>query len=273
MYQDIWNKKHKSVCSIVFMRKSHSKIMGLTGFLSGKFIITDDIIYNVKDADEVKISFYNANGINTSLEAILPIDKFQAMLPVKSEFDNLGIALIPSDFLELNNPEPLTFCRKCNDAIGKNIAVINYQSEQDNLSLNGGVISSYYLSNNNLSYMQFQGAIKFGISGAPLLDVDNGVVIGVVTNKLLSILNSYKELMSIINTNLKMLNEVEGKWQIDNIDLIQVLLANQNQIKQIAKQFLNAMSFKVGFALEVSQIIDFMERYYEYDIENIQLTD
>jgi Trypsin-like peptidase domain len=271
MYQNIWKENHGSVCSIVFYGKSQSKLMGLTGFLAGKFIFTDDIIYNVKDAIEVKFTFYNINGLTPSREFILPIKKFKNLLPRKSEFDNLGIVVIAADFLELKDFKSLAFCRRCNNAIGKNVVIINYQFDQDNLAVNAGMISSYYIDEKKLSYLQFHGTIKAGISGSPVLDVETGVVIGVVTNRLLSMVKSYKELMRITNTNLQMLGEVEGKWQIDNIDLVQVLIANQNQIKQITKQFMNGMSIKVGFALEVSQIVDFLEKYNENDFDTIPL--
>jgi hypothetical protein len=271
MYQKIWKEKQSSICSIVFYGKSKSKIMGLTGFLAGKFIITDDIIYNVRDADEVRISFYKGNGLNTSVDLKLPVKEFMDLIPRKSEFENLGIVMISANFPELKEFKSLPFCRKCSDAIGKNVVIVNYQFDQDNLAINPAVISSYFIDEKKLSYLQFHGTIKAGISGSPVIDVETGAVIGVATNKLHSIVKAYKELKRITDANIELLNEVEGKWLIENIDLVQVLKANQNQFKQMAKQFMNGMSLKVGFALEISQIVDFMEKYNEHDFDTISL--
>jgi hypothetical protein len=66
-------------------------------------------------------------------------------------------------------------------------------------------------------------------------------------------------MMKIINDNLKALKEGEGKINIQDIDPIQVLIASQNQIKHIAKEFYKSADIRTGFALTINHIINYFE--------------
>ena len=43
----------------------------------------------------------------------------------------------------------------------------------------------------------------------------------------------------------------------DDVDPVQVLIANQNQIKHIAKEFFKNANVRVGFAVELCNMIDY----------------
>ena len=67
-----------------------------------------------------------------------------------------------------------------------------------------------------------------------------------------------------------MLKEAEGKINFQDIDPVQVLIANQNQIKHMAQDFFKTASIMYGFALEINQVseyIDIAELEKDKDIE------
>jgi len=81
---------------------------------------------------------------------------------------------------------------------------------------------------------------------------------------LASLNQSYNQLMTIIKGNLDFLKLSEGKVNIMDFDLIQVLMVHQNQIKHLVHEFYKTSSFMYGFALElasVSEVLRFPEKH------------
>jgi hypothetical protein len=149
--------------------------------------------------------------------------------------------------------------------IGRSIAIVGYQFEHRNLALKVGIISALYTNSKGLCFIQYDGTLKPGNSGAPLLDAENGRVLGVVTNREMGISKSYKELMEIIDSNLRILKEQEGKSELFDVDLAQVLHANQSQIKHITREFFLNATFSIRYALEIGHVIEYLETKMEVD--------
>jgi hypothetical protein len=267
MYTKIWQKSSKSVCAIDFYSSSNVKLMAISGFKIGNQIVTDDLIYNIKDAEIINIRFFQEDGITVFSTVKFNYSEFLDLLPGKSDFDNLGIVIIPAEFPEFEKVPSLVLCKSCELKIGLPIAVIGYQLEHKNLALKAGIISSLYTNSKGLSFIQYDGTLKPGNSGAPLLDAETGRVIGVVTNREMGISKSYKELMEIIDSNLKILKEHEGKPDAIDVDMAQVLFANQSQIKHIAREFFLNATFSIRYALDIGHVVEYLESKMEMDLD------
>jgi len=241
--------------------------MSISGFKIGNQIVTDDMIYHVKDAEHIEIRFLLDDGATDYATAKLSYSQLLELLPNQREFDKLGICIIPADFPEFEKVPSLTLCKSCDIKIGRTIAVIGYQAEHRNMALKTGIISSHYTNSKGLGFIQYDGTVKPGNSGAPLIDVESGRVIGVVMNKESGFVKSYKELMEITDSNLKVLKEQEGKSNFFDVDLAQVLYANQSQIKHIAKEFFLNATVRVGFALEIEHVLEYLETKMEFDLD------
>jgi len=265
MYTKIWQKSCRSVCAIDFLSTSNVNLMAISGFKIGNQIVTDDMVYNVKDAEIVKIRFFLDDGLSEYASVKISYADFISFLPDRSEFDNLGIAIIPTDFPEFGNVPSLTLCRSCDLKIGRSVAVVGYQFEHKNMALKTGIISSSYTNKKGLSFIQYDGTVKPGNSGAPLLDAETGRVLGIVMNKEMGFVKSYKDLIDIIDSNLKIFKEQEGKSNFFDVDLAQVLFANQSQIKHIAREFFLNATVRVGFALEIEHVIEYLDTTLEPD--------
>jgi hypothetical protein len=268
MYTKIWQKSCKSVCAIDFLSSSNLKVLGLSGFRIGNQIVTDDSIYSVKDAEKVEIRFFLEDGVSVYASVKRNYPEFLELLPIKSEFEKLGFAIIPADFPEFENVPSLILCKSCELKIGLSIAVIGYQFEHRNLALKSGIISALYTNGKGLSFIQYDGTLKPGNSGAPLLDVATGRVLGIVTNREMGFSKPYKELMDIIDSNLKVLKEQEGKSELYDVDLAQVLFANQSQIKHITREFFLNATFSIRYALEIGHVVEYLETKMELDTDS-----
>jgi hypothetical protein len=241
--------------------------MSISGFSAGSQIITDDMIYHVRDAESVQISFYEDDGNTPYAVKKMSYSDLLKILPEQDSFDHLGIVVIPNEFTEFENVPALHLCKSCELKIGQSIAVIGYQVEHHNMALKPGTISSHYKNPKGLSFIQYDGTIKPGNSGAPLLDYNSGNVLGVVLNKEMGFVKSYKELNEIIDTNLRFLKEQEGKANMFDVDLAQVLSANQKQIKHILREFFLNATVRVGFALEIGHVVECLESVSDVDLD------
>ena len=273
MYCDVWDKNFASVCSISFYGSNGAKIHALTGFKIKDHIVTDDHIYNLQDAKEVKIVFYKEDGVSKKFVIQSTVREFLNNLPRKGDFDMLGFSLIPATQPELNTIPSLSLCRSCNNLIGKSVCSIGYQSENNNLSLKTGIISSYTTDDKGNSYIQFDGTVKSGNSGAPLIKHGTGNVVGIIRIKVQGVVQSLNEIVSIIDANLEVLKGAEGKFTLNDIDLFQVLIANQTQIKHLNKELLKNITEKSGYALDIGHLSDFLESKTETEFDQFNISE
>lgn len=267
MYGNIWKKSYQSVCSINFYGSSNSNVLGISGFKAGDLILTIDQVGSVKEARSVSIRFYEEDGLSLRLRLDYSYEKFLSMMLPGESNEMPGFAVIEPDH-DLSEIPSLTLCRSCFAYIGLRLAVIGYQQEYANLSLKPAMVSSFFRNEQGVSFIQYDGTIKPGTSGGPLLDFETGGVIGIVTNKEISASRIYRELKNSIDGNIDALKAAEGKLHFQDIDPIQVLLVNQNQIKHLAKEFYRNASGRVGFAIDISHVNEFLGSRLESDYEH-----
>jgi hypothetical protein len=258
MYRKIWNKCQNAVCGINFYSSKGIRFDSVTGFKYGRYLITDEMIYKIERVSEAQIVFMEEDGCTVKASVkISEKDLRQRM--VKGIKENIpGFALIDIDFPQFDDIPSLQLNNSKKFKVGSPIAIIGHQMEHNNIAIKTGIVSSY-CKLNGMKYMQFDAAMDRGNSGSPLIDVESGEVVGIVGQRLASLLDNYKRMIQIINNNLSLLKEAEGKINMIDIDPIQVLIANQNQIKHIAQEFFKTASIVYGFALDISQISEYFD--------------
>jgi hypothetical protein len=273
MYRNVWKKCQGSVCALDFYTSKGIRYESVSGFKYGKYLATDEMVYKINKASEVQISFFEDDGITIST-SIKITDKDFRLRMVKGIKENIpGFALFDIDFPQFDNIPSLKFNSTRKVDVAMPVAVIGYQMEHANLAIKKGIVSSFCKQNGS-RYIQFDNGIDRGNSGCPLIDVETCEVIGIVGHRLANLMDGYKRMMDVINNNLNMLKDVEGKLMLHDIDPIQVLVVNQNQIKHLAQDFFRTASFMYGFALDVNQILELLDvsELEKYKTEKIPVT-
>ena len=268
MYQDVWNKLYRSVCSVTLYGNSGGRILGVTGFRIGEYIITDSWVNQLDDVSEVKICFYQNDGFTISRELIYTKSEFSDLISQNPVQDKYGLTILKCGNKILNGIPEVEICQSCNSSIGKDSFIISHQYMQRNIGINQTLINSYTKNSNGLNFILYDGSVKQGSSGAPLFDKVSGKLIGVIANKELSIVHTYSELLKKADSNLEKLEKVIGKMVIDDIDIIQVMMACQNQLKHISREFFANFAAKIGYALESGHITELLEANDELDFED-----
>jgi hypothetical protein len=258
MYRKVWNKCQSAVCGINFYSSKGIRFDSVTGFKYGRYLITDEMVYKIDRASEVQIVFMEDDGCTIKASVKISEKDFRLRM-VKGIKENIpGFALIDIDFPQFDEIPSLQLSNFKKLKVGSPIAIIGHQMEHNNIAIKTGIVSSFS-KQNGIKYIQFDAAMDRGNSGSPLIEVESGEVIGVVGQRLANLLDSYKKMIQIINNNLILLKEAEGKINMIDIDPIQVLIANQNQIKHIAQEFFKTASIVYGFALDINQISEYFD--------------
>jgi hypothetical protein len=268
MYRTVWENCKSSVCAIDFLSKAGTKITTFTGFKSKGYLVTDDVIDKFSKPEEVDLRF-TEDGYSQLLSLRIPFEDFIARKVKRDGRPNPGFVLFDLDFKEFREIPGLRCSKKVDHRIGQPIAVLGYQLEQENLAIKSGIISSLIKTENGMNTIQVDCTIQQGNAGSPLIDAESHEVIGVIGHRLTSVVRSYRELMRIMNANLQVLKEAEGKINMEDIDPIQVLIVNQNQIKHMATAFYKSANILVGYASELCNMADYCPD--QEDISNIDL--
>jgi hypothetical protein len=258
MNKKVWKNCHASICCLSFINKSGIRSVSATGFKVGDYILTDDYSYKNGDFSEVHIFFVEEDGITVKASKSMPFHDFQDSILNGSFEEPMGFSVLKGDYPEFADIPSLCLCTKKQLEIGEQTVFMGFQFEHSNLSLRSGMVSAFFQENGR-KYIEFDSTLRYGNSGSPLFCLESNMVIGIVGHRLEGLAKSYNQIMKIINDNLRMLKEGEGKINIQDIDPIQVLIASQNQIKHIAKEFYKSADIRTGFALSIKHVLAFFE--------------
>lgn len=257
MYRKIWNECHASVCSISFLSKAGTRITSLTGFRIRDYIITSELITRFDRPEKVYLQFVREDGFTERASKMLTYKSFKERMYRPGDAEVPGYVIIRLDDKEFRDIPSLKCYRKINCDIGQTIAILAHNAEQNNLAIKAGIISSFNNQHNGFNYLQVVSTIQNGNAGSPLIEVDNMEVIGVLGYHLVAVTRAYQMAMDIFNKNLEILNKVVGKYNFDDVDPIQALLANQLQIKKLVKEYFKTAETRVGYAVELCNLIDY----------------
>lgn len=257
MYSNVWKSCYASVCQLNFLNERGVTIDSLTGFKVKKFLVTSQNAFCIDKAHKVEITFVNSDANTHAASMRIPYAEFtkEHRIGVSSNCGHYAIFNI--DLPEFENIPSLKLSEQRNFVIGSQAAALSFTYGYPNLSLKVGIISSVYVNKEGIRFIQFDGQVSFGNSGAPLIDPQTFEVIGIVTRRNSPAAKAYNQLMDITSTNLAELRRVESSVKFGDIDPIQVLIANQNQVKHLANIIYKHSSNSMSHAVMLDRIISF----------------
>jgi hypothetical protein len=258
MYQKVWNKCYGGICALNFYSLKGIRFDSFTGFKYGRYLITDDAIARIDRPYEVQIAFMEEDGVTIRESVKITYKDFKNRMIKGIQESYPGFSLIDIDFPQFDNIPSLKLSNRDSFAIASPISIIGFQWEQNNIAIKNGILSSNYIHQGQ-KLLMFDASIDRGNAGAPLIDSETCEVIGITGHRLNTIHEEYKTLMNVINANIEVLKLSEGKLQINDVDPIQVLIANQNQIKHLAQELFRKTSFTYGYAVPINQVSEFFD--------------
>ncbi len=257
MYSHVWNTCHASVCHLSFLNDRGVSIDCLTGFKVGKTLVTSQQAFYVEKAQKVEITFVGNDANTVTANIRIPYREFVNEHRIGFVNSNGHYALFNIDLPEFDSIPSLKMSERLNFSIGSHVAVLSFSNGCSNQSLSTGIISSQYTNSEGIQFLQFDCQTTYGNSGAPLIDPQTLEVIGIVSRRTTPAAKAYRQLLDIIGTNIDELKCVGNVIKLGNVDPIQVLIANQNQLKHLANNIYKNSVTSTSQAVTLHRIISY----------------
>ncbi len=257
MYSSLWKSCHASVCQIKFLNERGITVDSLTGFKVNNYLITSQHAFCIEKAFKVDITFVDSDANTITASMRIPYAEFIKEMRI-GVVNSLGhYAVFNINLPEFKAIPSLRLSPQRNFTIGSSVAALSFNHGYSNLSLKTGTISSVFANNEGVRFIQYDGMVNYGNSGSPLIDPKTLEVIGIISRRNTPSANAYNQLMEIISSNLVELKKVEASVRFGDIDPIQVLIANQNQLKQLAKIIYKHTASGIANAVMLDSILSF----------------
>ena len=207
----------------------------------------------MQKAEFVEIRFVKEDGHTITALERLSMHDFAERIITSYDQEITGFSLISIADLSFSDIPSLTLAVNRHIYIGQHVALIGYQFDMPSLTIKSGIISAHIHRNGN-RYLQFDGSTIWGNSGSPLIDLKTNEVMGIIGYKLDRKNKSYEKMMEISSTNIKMLEKAQGEFEVSGVDPIQVLIAWQKQILQLASEIYKASGSGIGVAIDIKTV-------------------
>lgn len=260
MYKDInnsWNQFYQSVCSITYF-KNGDRLSSGTGFRVGEYIVTNAHVTEVPNADRVRLRFVEQDGFTTFWEKDYTVSQFDRLIVAGQEKSSWDYAVIDIDCDEVKSIPSLSLASSDNLKIGSAICLLGFQFDQQNLSIHSGIISSLY-EKAKVDYIQIDAAVNQGNSGGPLIDINTGNVIGIVTRKATGLTKLFDEVIQSFDSNIKYLENFTNIMNINGFNPVNPLIWSQNQMKILSKNIKRSANVGIGYAYKIRKIRESIE--------------
>jgi len=257
-YKRAWKYCSQSVCSIRFFNGNDIEVITLTGFKSGCYIFTNDLVNKIQKVEFVEIKFVKDDGHTVSVFERLSMHDFMERIITTYDTEITGFAIISISDLTFDNIPSLILSKSRNLSIGNPVGVIGFQYDAPNLAMKSGIISTF-IYHGSKRYIQFDGSIIWGNSGSPLISLDKGEVLGIIGYHLDRKYKTYEKMIEISKNNIKMLELALGKFDVSGVDPIQVLIAWEKQIKQLSSEVYKASFSGIGIAFDAKVMRQLMK--------------
>lgn len=259
MYRDLWQKIHKSVCSITFLNeklpKDDKRIASGTGFKVNSKLVTNYHVIQVPTATHVQLRFVHEDGYTDSVSKIISPSEFLTKLADSMPEDSWDYAIFDLDWPEFTSIPSLNLCLKDEFTIGQPVALFGYQFRQPNLSIHSGILASRFVRA-GVKYLQLDASVNQSHSGGPLVNPNSSEVIGIVTRKATGLTRQFDELLKSFDHNIKALEQASkgGRVQMFGIDPIDGMKISQAQMAKISLEIKRSANVGIGYAYELEKV-------------------
>lgn len=263
MFVEAWKKSRSSVCMLRFYNDKGIVVDTLSGFKVNNSLITAEEAFFVKKAVTVNITFCGDTYQSTLASLEIPYKEFVSNFGIGLRGNEEGYAVFNLDLPEFENVPSLTFDEGTELPLGHELLFVGYQEGLACQTMKKVFVSSSFKNSFGRMSLVLDGNFGYGNSGGPIIDPKTGNVVGIVNRRITASSKYFERLISTVNENIKMLKKIEGRFILDDVDPIQVLVVNQNQLKLLAKNIYLHSNSSQAFAILPEPLIGYFQRSEE----------
>ncbi len=251
---DIVNTVRSGVVHIIH-KKDGKRLGSGTGFMVNGFLVTNDHVCSGLQDSVVLIRFHNSSispdPLSDGYE--FPYKEFINRIKSSSSQNSYDFAVIDMPELKNHSLYDFSFGEPAKKRIGETVFFLGYPFEHFNLVCHAGIISSFHRSS-VAEVIQIDASVNGGNSGGPLIDVENGKVIGIITRRETGLTKVFKELRLTLESNIQLLKATKSKTFVSNVDLFQHLSAGQSHLLKLTNEIERSANVGIGYAFSIEQL-------------------
>jgi hypothetical protein len=229
-----------------------------SGFISQNYLITNNHVYVCAidpTISHVKLSWQSGISTASRKEKIYQRDAFIGFLKGGSTEEIHDFAILDVPDLKTQDLHDFMMESPNKMQIGEEALILGYPLEHKNLVCHKAFISSFYQSGKT-NIIQLDASVNNSNSGGPLVDITTGNVIGIVTRKGTGLIKKmFSQLFAAFDDNINYLLPYEKSMGLSGFYPVKMLIAGQNQMKELAKQIQRSANVGIGYAHSVEHIL------------------
>lgn len=242
------------IAEIAVERNRQALGNGSAFLVDGSLVTNSHVIRPPGQIDAIRIRFEDSD----QPIRLLPDDLYNATLAEspESELDYAFIKLEEPEFegryrFKLGDIEEIK--------VGQNILFLGYPFGMPQLTAHMGYVSSIH-EQESREIIQIDGSVNGGNSGGPLLSIETGNVVGIITRAVTGIIEQeFNNLISALQNNQRILFQTKAVMSIGGIDPIQGIRASQAAMEHIARNLKRSANVGIGYAFSINPIRKHLE--------------
>lgn len=142
-------------------------------------------------------------------------------------------------------------------SIGDKVCSLGYPFEHPHVTIHQGIISSIH-DRGCAEMLKLDMSVNPSNSGGPLIDLSNGLVVGVVARKATGLSKIFDELLASYDHNINVFEQIsaQGGISIMGQDPIRLMAMTQAQMKQVSLEVKRSANVGIGYAVWVEPLRD-----------------
>lgn len=254
----LFEHMRSGVVQVFHIRNSNLLGAGTGFFVKGKLVtnyhVAGAALIPANSNDLIGLRFHDSPP--NQARCVLKCDEFAKRVRAVSEEHSFDYLVADWPEALVGGPHQFEFASEELPLVGQQVAFQGYPFGQTHLASHAGYVSSIH-SSGVATMIQLDASVNSGNSGGPLVEIKNGLVVGVISRKETGLSKQFKELRAVLHNNIKMLeaNQASGKrMAIAGIDPIQVIMATEQQLAGVANEIERSANVGIGFAVKVTAL-------------------
>lgn len=196
---------------------------------------------------------------NTEHQIRLLPDRFYNATLAESQESDKDYAFINLEEPEFVGRHEFEFGDLSDVSVGEKILFLGFPFGMPQLTAHMGYISSIH-EQQGKTIIQIDGSVNGGNSGGPLICLESGKVVGIITRAITGIIEQeFNNLIATLQNNQRILAQSRATISVGGVDPIQGLRASQAAMEQIARNLKRSANVGIGYAFSTNYIRDHIQ--------------
>jgi len=249
---ELFDRVSSGVIHIIFVQGAERVASG-SGFMVNGHLVTNNHVFRGPPTCDVYLRFAKSDPCRLGDGVVIPYATFAQGLVSGSDENNYDFAVLDIPQLRQHQCHQFRFASPERRRIGTQVVFLGYPLEHLNLVCHAGLISSLYLTGPT-QIIQIDGSINASNSGGPLLDLETGEVLGIITRKATGLSRMFQKLLLSFEDNIRALECAKGIMGLGGVDPVAALVASQHQMQHVAREIERSANVGIGYAFSAEHI-------------------